>query len=147
VRFSVSRVDLFADWQGRSLALRLYYDDKVGAAEEEARPSVAIREAQRETEEAHVGAVRTDDVDRNFDEVAVVLASPDIDRTWSVATELERRVLIDQFTEEILVLPDYLDVKVHGAPPLHVRYQEVGLKESGFDRVGGGVVSEGRTRP
>ena len=35
------------------------------------------------------------------------------------------------------MLPDYLDVKVHGAPPLHVRYQEVGLKESGCDRVGG----------
>jgi hypothetical protein len=37
------------------------------------------------------------------------------------ATEVERRVLIDEFLEEILVLPDYLDVTVHGAPPLHVR--------------------------
>ena len=63
----------------------------------------------------------------------------DIDSTWSVATEVERRVLIDEFIEEISVLPDYLDVKVHGAPPLHVRYQEVGMKESGFDRVGGGI--------
>jgi hypothetical protein len=26
------------------------------------------------------------------------------------------------------VLPDYLDVKVHGARPMHVLYQEVGLK-------------------
>ena len=48
-------------------------------------------------------------------------------------------MLIDEFVEEILVLPDYIDVKVHGAPPLHVRYQEVGMKESGFDRVGGGT--------
>jgi len=131
------------DLQGqRRKLLRLYYDDKVGAdlfAEEEARLSVAIREAQRETEEAHVEAVRTDDVDRHFDEVAAVLASLDIDRTWSVATEVERRVLIDEFIEEISVLPDYLDVKVHGAPPLHIRYQEVGMKESGFDRVGGGT--------
>ena len=39
----------------------------------------------------------------------------------------------------ITVLPDYLDVKVHGAPSLHVLYQEVGLKESGVDRVGGGT--------
>jgi hypothetical protein len=83
--------------------------------------------------------VRTDDVDRHFDEVAAVLASLDIDRTWSVATEVERRVLIDEFIEEISVLPDYLDVKVYGAPPLHIRYQEVGMKESGFDRVGGGT--------
>ena len=131
------------DLQGqRRKLLRLYYDDKVGAdlfAEEEARLSVAIREAQRETEAAHVEAVRSDDVDRHFDEVAAVLASLDIDRTWSVATEVERRVLIDEFIEEISVLPDYLDVKVHGAPPLHVRYQEVGMKESGFDRVGGGT--------
>jgi hypothetical protein len=49
------------------------------------------------------------------------------------------RVLIDEFIEEIMVLPDYLDVNVHGAPPLHVLYQEVGMKESGFDRVGGGT--------
>lgn len=28
---------------------------------------------------------------------------------------------------------------MHGAPPLHVCYQEVGMKESGFDRVGGGI--------
>ena len=49
----------------------------------------------------------------------------------------QRRVLIDEFIEEISVLPDYLDVKVHGAPALHIRYQEVGMKESGFARVGG----------
>jgi hypothetical protein len=39
----------------------------------------------------------------------------------------------------ITVLPDYINVNIHGAPPIHVRYQEVGLKESEFDRVGGGV--------
>jgi len=32
----------------------------------------------------------------------------------------------DEFLEEILVLPDYLDVTVHGAPPLRVRYRELG---------------------
>ncbi len=68
-----------------------------------------------------------------------MLASLDIDKTWKAATEVERRVLIDEFIEEISVLPDYLDVKVHGAPSVHVLYQEVGLKESGFDRVGGGI--------
>ena len=68
-----------------------------------------------------------------------MLATLDVDKTWKAATEVERRVLIDEFIEEITVLPDYLDVKVHGAPPVHVLYQEVGLKESGFDRVGGGT--------
>ena len=131
------------DLQGqRRTLLRLYYDDKIGAdlfAEEEGRLSVAIREAQRESDASVAEAVRNDDVDRHFDDVAAVLATLDVDRTWEAATELERRVLIDEFLEEIWVLPDYLDVKVHGAPALHVRYQEVGMRESGFDRVGGPI--------
>jgi hypothetical protein len=45
--------------------------------------------------------------------------------------------VLDEFLKEVTVLPDYLDVKVHGAPPVYVLYQEVGLKESEFDRVGG----------
>ena len=76
---------------------------------------------------------------QHFEEVAQLLATLDVDKTWKAATEVERRVLIDEFIEEILVLPDYLDVKVHGAPALHVLYQEVGMKKSDFDRVGGGT--------
>ncbi|MGP0111174.1 MAG: hypothetical protein ACLPR9_20365 [Acidimicrobiales bacterium] len=100
---------------------------------------MAIREAQREADDAQVEAARSDDVAQEFDAVARMLATLDVDKTWKVATEVERRLLIDEFIEEITVLPDYLDVKVHGAPSLHVLYQEVGLKESGFDRVGGGT--------
>jgi hypothetical protein len=82
---------------------------------------------------------RADDVAQHFDDVARMLATLDIEKTWTAATDVERRVLIDEFIEEITVLPDYLDVKVHGAPALHVLYQEVGMKDSGFDRVGGGT--------
>jgi hypothetical protein len=124
----------------RRKLLRLYYADKIGAdlfAEEEARLSVALREAQREVDDDRVEVARSDDVAQHFDAVARMLASLAVDKTWNAATEVERRVLIDEFLEEISVLPDYLDVKVHGAPPLHVRYQEVGMKDSGFDRVGG----------
>jgi hypothetical protein len=102
---------------------------------------VAIREAQREADDVRVEVARSDDVARHFDDVARLVTTLDVDKTWRAATEVERRVLIDEFIAEILVLPDYLDVKVHGAPPLHVRYQEVGLKESGFDRVGGGTLT------
>jgi hypothetical protein len=126
----------------RRKLLRLYYDDKIGSelfAEEEARLSVAIRETQRETEQRQVETARSDDIAQHFDDVARLLANRDVEKTWKAATEIERRVLIDEFLEEILVLPDYLDVPVHGAPPLHVRYQEVGMKE----RVS--IVSEGRT--
>ena len=74
------------DLQGqRRKLLRLYYDDKIGAdlfAEEEARLSVAIREAQRESDASVAEAVRNDDVDRHFDDVAAVLATLDVQRTW-----------------------------------------------------------------
>jgi hypothetical protein len=67
-----------------------------------------------------------------------MLAALDIQRTWAAATEVERRVLLDEL-KDITVLPDYIDVNIHGAPSIHVLYQEVGLKESEFDGVGGGT--------
>ena len=57
------------------------------------------------------------------------------------ATEVGRRVLVDEFIEEISVLPDYLDVKVHGAPAVHVLYQDVGIRTRVL------IVSEGRFQP
>jgi hypothetical protein len=55
-----------------------------------------------------------------------VLATLDVETMWQAATEVERRVLVDEFVEEILVLPDYLDVTVHGAPPLHAATRRSG---------------------
>jgi hypothetical protein len=79
-----------------------------------------------------------DNVSRRFEDVSRVLEDLDIDRAWTAATESERRILIEELVENVTVLPDHLDVTVSGAPRLHVRYQEVGLKESGPDRVEGG---------
>ena len=106
-------------------------------AEEEARLAGAIKAAKAEAEVSVAMAERYDDVERLFDDVAQMLAALDIECTWAAATEVERRILLDEFLECVTVLPDYLDVKVHGAPPVHVLYQEVGLKKSDFDRVGG----------
>ena len=78
---------------------------------------------------------RSDDIADRFNDVARLLASFDVDKIWRAATEVER--FIDEFLEEVTVFPDYLDVKVLGAPPLHVRYQEVGLKQSDFVGVRG----------
>jgi hypothetical protein len=100
----------------RRKLLRLFYDDRIGAdlfAEEEARLAATNEAAQRESEAARA------DVARFFDEVAALLSSLDV--------------------ECITVLPDYLDLEVQGAPPVHFLYQEVGLKESQFERVGGGL--------
>lgn len=85
------------------------------------------------------------DVVRVFEEVARVLADLDIQRAWAVATEVERRVLIDEFLQGITVLPDHLEVTIRGAPPLNVHYSEVGFQEpvrtneSDFSGVGGGT--------
>jgi len=98
----------------RRKLLRLYYEDKVGLdlfAEEEARLSLAIREAQREADDARVEVTRLDDVAQHFEAVPRMLATLDVDKTWKVATDVERRVLI----EEITVLPDDLDVKAISA--------------------------------
>jgi hypothetical protein len=104
------------------------------------RVAGAIKAAQCESEASQEEVDRSDDVARHFDDVAQMLAALDIERTWAAAaTEVERRVLLDEFLKEITVLPDYIDVNIHGAPSIHVLYQEVGLKESEFDRVGGGT--------
>jgi site-specific DNA recombinase len=133
--------NVVGDLEGqRRKLLQLYYHDRIGAdlfAEEEARLAGAIKAAQCEDEASQVKTYRGDDVARHFDDVAQMLAALDIERTWAAATEVERRVLLDEFLKEITVLPDYIDVNIHGAPPIHVLYQEVGLKESDFDGVGG----------
>ncbi len=124
----------------RRKLLRLFYDDRIGAdlfAEEEARLAAAIAAARAESEARSKQCEESADLQRRFDEVAAVLSALDVERTWEAATEVERRVLVDEFLEEISVLPDYVDVKVHGAPSLHVLYQEVGMKESGTGCVGG----------
>jgi hypothetical protein len=139
-RTSLHAVDQL-EGQRRKL-LRLYYDDRIGAdlfAEEEARLSLAIAVAQGESEAARLEVAKADDVSRRFEEVARVLEELDIDRAWAAATQSERRILIEELVESVTVLPDHLEVTVSGAPRLHVRYQEVGLKESGPDRVGGGT--------
>jgi hypothetical protein len=78
-------------------------------------------------------------VSRRFEEVASVLENLDIDRAWAAATESERRILIEELVENVTVHPNHLEVTVSGAPRLHVLYQEVGLQESGPDRVRGGT--------
>jgi hypothetical protein len=126
----------------RRKLLRLYYDDRIGAdlfAEEEARLALAIAAAHGEAEGVRCEVAEARGVSRRFEEVARVLENLDIDRAWAAATESERRILIEELVENVTVHPDHLEVTVSGAPRLHVLYQEVGLKESGPDRVRGGT--------
>jgi site-specific DNA recombinase len=126
----------------RRKLLRLYYNEQIGSdlfAEEEARLTGLIEAARMESEGDLAEIAQADDVRQRFDEVATVLANLDIEKTWSAATEPERRVLIDEFVQSVTVLPDHLEVTIAGAPRLNVRYGEVGLKESVISGVGGGT--------
>jgi hypothetical protein len=120
----------------RRKLLRLHDDAKIGPdlfAEEEARLSVAIREAKRQTEATQAESAWSDHVAGRFEEVVAVLTKLDIDHLGG-CHRARAAILLDELLEEVTVLPGYIDVTIHGAPPV---YQEVGLKESEFDRVGG----------
>jgi hypothetical protein len=77
------------------------------------------------------------DLELRFEQVASILRDLDIDRVWASAEDEERRVLVEELVESITVLPDLLEVKVTGAPPLNVLYGEVGLKVPEIVGVGG----------
>jgi hypothetical protein len=93
--------NVVADLEGqRRKLLRLYYDVRTGAdlfIEEEARLAGAVKAVQWESESAKAEGGRGDDVERNFDDVARMLAAIDVERTWAAATEVERCVLLDEF--------------------------------------------------
>jgi hypothetical protein len=55
-----------------------------------------------------------------------LIATLVVDSTPRVATEVEPRVLIEEFVEGITVLPHYFSVKAHGAPPVLVVYPKLG---------------------
>jgi len=57
-----------------------------------------------------------------------LLRELDIETFWEAANVEERRVLIRELIEWVMVFPDHLEVKVVGAPQLNVRLREVGRK-------------------
>ena len=87
-RLWVNRVDLFADWQGWMLSL-----DGAHRFVCRGRGAPHLR-GRRQTDWAQFGS---------FDQVAQLLATLDVDKTWKAATDVERHVLIDEFLEEITV--------------------------------------------
>ena len=113
----------------RSKLLRLHYSDKISAelfGEEERRLTVlidAIRAEQAEEQEPDP----TDQLLDAFEQVAALLADLDLDRIWLIATDQERRTLLDELLDRVLVYPEHLEVQIHGAPRLNVALAEVGL--------------------
>ena len=135
--------DQVADLQAqRRKLLSLHYEDRIGAdlfAEEEARLTRLIEAATAEADARQAETEQADDVARRFHNVAAALADLDVERAWQAATDQERRVLLEEFLDSVTVLPDHLEVTVHGAPRINVLLSEVGLKDSKNSGVGGGT--------
>lgn len=84
-----------------------------------------------------------------FEEVAALLGAMDIAALFSFASEVERRQLIDELIESVIVQPDHLQVKIHGAPSLNVALAEVGLRveNNGVGGPDASVSTAGRLEP
>jgi hypothetical protein len=63
---------------------------------------------------------KADDASRHFQEVARVLETS-TQPGLAAATGSERRILIEELVEKVMVLPDHSQVTVSGAPRPHVR--------------------------
>jgi hypothetical protein len=50
-----------------------------------------------------------------------------VERLWVGATELERRVIVEELLECVARYPDHLEVTVSGVPRLNGALEEVGL--------------------
>jgi hypothetical protein len=132
----------------RRKLLELYYGGRLSAelfAEEEARLSSQIEAVRSEGEEQEAEQARLSDVAAKFEEVARILREMDVDRLWAEATDLERRVLVEELLESVAMYPDHLEVTVSGAPRLNVTLEEVGLTGGWQFRGVGGPFRTSRT--
>jgi site-specific DNA recombinase len=126
----------------RRKLLELHYADQISAelfGTEEAAIARQIEQARAEACDDEQAATEQDELARRFEEVLGVLADLDLRRVWTEASDAERRVLVDELLDRIIVFPDHLEVVVHGVPKVNVLLSEVGLAESQNARVGGGT--------
>ena len=54
----------------------------------------------------------------------------DTDAIWNAANDRERKLLVNEIIEAVIVHPDRLQVAINGAPPLTIAFSEVGLRET-----------------
>ncbi len=135
-----SRTDLDGLLEQRRKLLRLHYEDKISAelfAEDENRLTGLIDAARAEASGYEAEDSQADDLAVRFEQVARLLQELDLDRVWNEATDAERRLLIEELVDVVVVHPDHLVVAIHGAPPLNITLEEVGLGVSQNGGVGG----------
>ena len=126
--------------------LDLHYDDQITAetfAGEEKKLALQIEALRSEEAQVEDERIKRDELSQRFEEVARVLSQVDLSVVWRAGTQAERRVLVEELVEAVVVFPDHLEVRVMGAPPLNVTLSEVGLREPGIRT----CVSEGGLEP
>ncbi len=120
--------------QKRRKLLDLHYADQISGeafAAEEARLAQQIDALRLADDQAETQQQQRNELRERFEEVAALLARLDIDALWEAATSAEKRVLVEDLIDAVLIHPDRLVVQVSGAPPLLVTLKEVGLREGG----------------
>lgn len=128
----------------RRKLLELYYQEQISAelfGEEERSLSRSIEAVRAQVEGAEAEAQKGNELLERFEEVAALLRELDLERLWAEATDVERRTLVEELVEAVVVCPDHLEVRIFGVPVLNVAFAEVGLggRESEIAGVGGGT--------
>ncbi len=73
-----------------------------------------------------------------------MLQNLDIETIWNTATDRERRRLVNELVDAVIIHADRLEVRLHETPPITVLFSEVGLREGSGTRP---CVSEGGLEP
>lgn len=126
----------------RRKLLDLFYSDKISPDlfhEEESRIAREIEAVRQSLALASADEQAQSDLETRFEEVARMLADLDVEHLWAHATDAEKRTLVTNLIESVVIHPNVIEVKVVSTPPIRVLPTEVGLKGSENVRVEGGT--------
>ena len=115
----------------RRKLLKLHYDDKISAelfGEEERELTLLIDQTRNESDATRAEDTAAQHMVGEFERVSQLLQAMDMRALWAHATETEQRQLLDELVDCVIVQPDHLQVKLHGAPTLNIALAEVGHK-------------------
>jgi hypothetical protein len=114
----------------RRKLLELHYADQISAelfGQQEREIAEQIEMIRHEGELHQAEMEERDTIAARFEQVAAILRDLDFDQQWLEATDQERRTLVEEMVEQVVVFPDHLEVVIYSAPKLNVTLAEVGL--------------------
>lgn len=137
---SAEALEALRDEQTKLLQLfyKGYIDEEL-FAREQTRLRQDIESHEHDAAAVAHDALATVDLAAQFEEVLAVLERLNIEDLWPYATDTEKRTLLAELLRYVEVGEERLTVHLNGVPPIGVAYGEVGLKDSGLSRVGGGT--------